>query len=437
MTEQGYPPRRPDYRDEPGRPRRGQEPRRNGWQALGGFDETDTDSDLPPWAVPGGIAPNRARRAPRAPHDRPAQGPDRPGRRGLGRPDTARRRADHYEPAQARTAEPRTAEPWTTGHQADPYGDPAYYEEPPGYRRPPGYDGPADYPYGGDRSGDYGRPRGYDEPDSYGDAGGPAPEEAPGRRSRPGGGDRDHDAERAPGRRIGLPGRSRAAAARRRRSQRRLITWGGLAAVVAVLVAGGLYLTRGHPRPKLYIQTFQKGEFRSVPSACKVLSATTLRQIMARAPKVQPVGGGQGQSQCTFTVDVQPNFRILQIQEQAFSPSLIPAGNGSATANAVSNYSQARLQILRPSTHSVWPAGRITPLAGLGDEALTADQASRGPAVTDRVTVLVRYRNVLITVQAQAQESGGFGPVPVTELRSAALTAARATMAAVRHEPTV
>ena len=208
--------------------------------------------------------------------------------------------------------------------------------------------------------------------------------------------------------------------------------------VIAALVAGGLYLTRSHPKANPYVRTLQRGEYRGVPSACKVLSAATLHQVMAGTPKAQLVGGGPGQSQCTFTVDAKPAFRILQIQEQAFPPSFaVPTGNGSATANAAWNFGQARLQILRPPTHSVWPAARISKIAGLGDRALTAAQASRRHIVTDRVTVLVRYRNVLITVQAQAQESGGFGPVPVADLRSAALTAARATFAAVRRQPTV
>jgi hypothetical protein len=218
---------------------------------------------------------------------------------------------------------------------------------------------------------------------------------------------------------------------------RRLRTWGPIAALIVVLVAGGLYLTRGHPKPSQYVRTFQKGEYRSVPDACKVLSATTLGHLMTRTPQVQPVGGGPGQSECTFTVDVQPNFRILQIQEQAFSPSLaVPTGNGSATANATWNFSQAKDQLTKPSKNSVWPKTTTTPVAGLGDQAFSGEQASHGGAVTDRVTLVVRYRNVLITVQSQAQESGGFGPVSVTELRSAALTAARAAFAAVKKGPT-
>ncbi len=75
------------------------------------------------------------------------------------------------------------------------------------------------------------------------------------------------------------------------------------------------------------------------------------------------------------------------------------------------------------------------PIAGLGDQAVSAVQASRHHIVTDRVTVLVRYRNVLIQVQAQAQENGGFGPVSVADLRAAALTAARGTFAAVQRQP--
>src|SRR5258706_8054929 len=66
VTEQGYPPRQPHHpgRSGPGRPasrsRTSQEPRRTGWQVIDAFDEgPDPDSDLPPWAVPGGIEPLR------------------------------------------------------------------------------------------------------------------------------------------------------------------------------------------------------------------------------------------------------------------------------------------------------------------------------------------------------------------------------------------
>ena len=487
MTEQGYPPRQPEYPDRPGRRGGGRESRRSGWQVLDDFDSAaDTDSDLPPWAVPGGIAPNRAaRRSPRRPPERSADDRDWPGDRAFGRPATARHgttqpgpaqsrlaqpappqprpgqsRLAQPEPAQSRLAQPgpaqsrlaqprsaqsRLAQPRSAGRGPDPYGDPRDYEEPPGYSRPPGYDEPRGYrdrgydrtgpdqARGRDEYGEHEHPRGYDEPDEYDE---PEQYHAPGRRSRPG--VRDDEGDQAPARRLRLPGRSRAAAARRRRSKRRLLTWGGTALVIAALVAGGLYLTRS-PAKNVphYVRALQKGEFRGVPSACKVLSATTLHQVMAGTPATQPVGGGQGQSECTFTVDVKPAFRILQIQEQAYQPSVaVPTGNGSATANAAWNFSQSKLQLAKPPKHSVWPAARFAPLGGLGDQAVSAVQASRGHVVTDRVIVLVRYRNVMIQVQAQAQENGGFGPVPVADLRSAALTAARSTFAAIQKEPT-
>ncbi|HEX9065823.1 MAG TPA: hypothetical protein VF843_11995 [Streptosporangiaceae bacterium] len=545
MTEPGYPPRQPDHPDRPGRPRSGREPRRTGWQTLDAFDEAaDTDTELPPWAVPGGIAPNRApRRPPRRPAARPADERDWPGDRAFGRPGSGRPGPGRYEAE----PEPGAGRPGRRRREPDPYGDPAGYSEPPGYSRPPGYDEPRDPRYGGPgrpapddaagygdfggyerrpaprpgrrrETGNYGRPGSHAEPDQYGEPGryaagpavsgrsgeytgqrgyarpgeyggpadvseprgyapaggygeaddygepgglaepgqyaGPArtaPSGPPGRRSRPGG-HQDHDiatdveaeaeddgigdGEPAPGRRLRRPGRSRAAAARRRRWQRRLVTWGGTAVVIAGLVVGIVYLTSS-PAKKAhsYVTAWQKGEIRAVPPACKVLTATTLHQVMAGTPKVVPVGG---QGECTFTVDAKPVFRILQIQEQAFAPSLaVPTGDGSATANAAWNFGQARLGILRPPTHSIWPAARITAISGLGDQAFSAVQKSRGHVVTERATVLVRYRNVQITVQAQAQESGGFGPVPVADLRGAALTAARAALAAVKRQPTV
>ncbi len=89
VTEQGYPPRQPGRNSHfghtghpgqagpsgrPGRPRSAQEPRNDGWQVLGAFEPgSDVDSDLPPWAIPGGIEPMRpARRATRTAEAEPA-----------------------------------------------------------------------------------------------------------------------------------------------------------------------------------------------------------------------------------------------------------------------------------------------------------------------------------------------------------------------------
>jgi hypothetical protein len=68
VTEQGYPPRRPDHPGRTGRPRTPPESRNSGWQMLDAFDgPTDPDADVPPWAIPGGIEPIRpVRRAARS-----------------------------------------------------------------------------------------------------------------------------------------------------------------------------------------------------------------------------------------------------------------------------------------------------------------------------------------------------------------------------------
>jgi hypothetical protein len=305
---------------------------------LDAFDsDPDTDSDLPPWAVPGGIEPLRpARRPPR-------------------RPETGE------------------------------------------------LDGPADL-------------------------GGPDESSEPGQ-----GPDQDADRPARLGRRAG---RSRAAAARRRRSKRRLVTWGGAAIVVVLLVAGGLWATRS-PAPKShFVTTLQKGEYFSVPNACTVISPDALHRLLAGTPKrIQPYDD-PGQSACTFQVDKQPTFRVLTLQVEAYTASLTALGNGSATANAQYNFAQKRNSLQRPSKKAPLPPATITPVSGLGSEALSAVQVVRTGQVTDLVTVLVRYRNVLISASMQAQSTGGFGPVTIGELRSGAMTVARTVFAAVKAERT-
>lgn len=331
MTEQGYPPRQPDYPDYPGRggrSRTSQEPRRTGWQVIDAFDDgSETDSDLPPWAVPGGIEPIRpARRPHRAPE------PDR---------------FDEPEPA----AEPDRNRPPRLGRR---------------------------------------------------------------------------------------PGRSRAAATRRRKSKRRLVTWGGVAIVIVILVGVVFALTRS-PAPKSrYVTTLQKGEIRAVPDACKVVGAAGLRQLLHGTPKsIQPYRD-LAQSQCTYTVDAKPVFRVLTISVQAYNASLtVPVGNGSATSDAKYTFVQQHHLLAHPLKHTPQPPATIVPVSGLGDEAFSAVQIFRTKSVTGLVTVLARYRNVLITASFQGQSSGGFGPVTVSELRSGALSVARAALADVKGEPTI
>jgi hypothetical protein len=333
VTEQGYPPRQRGHSGHQARSRTPQAPRKTGWQVLDAFDDrADSETDLPPWAVPGGIEPLR--------------------------------------PA----------------------------------RRPP-------------RSPDRGQPR---EPAGAGDSRGhPAAE--PGERVQ----------------RRRLAGRSRAAAARRRRSKRRLETWGGAALVIAVLVAGGLWLTRSHPPKSQFVTTLQRGEVKSVPNACKVIGATELQALLKGTPQsVQPFTAAV-HSQCTYTVDAKPTFRLLSLTVQAYPPSLTAPGTGSATANARYNLALARTALAKPSKGTAQPPAKITAIARLGSEAFSAVQTFHTGMLTDRVTVWVRYRNVLIDVSLMGEASGGFGPVTTAELATGALSTARIAFAAVKTQPTV
>lgn len=239
-----------------------------------------------------------------------------------------------------------------------------------------------------------------------------------------------------PARRGRGPGRSRAALARRRRSKRRMVTWAGGAAVVAVIVVGVLILSQS-PAPKSHWYSgWQKGELSTVPDACKVVSTGALQKYLGGTPSHFQPFDDPAQSQCTYTVDKKPNFKVMNVAVQAYRWSLVVGGNGSATANAASSFAGTRRFLVSPPKHTPEPVAKISPVSGLGTEAISAQQVFRvsGGAVTDRVTILARYRNVIINVYLQAQANGGFGPVSVPSLQAGALAVARVVLADVKAE---
>jgi hypothetical protein len=232
--------------------------------------------------------------------------------------------------------------------------------------------------------------------------------------------------------------KGRRAAARARKSRRRLLVVGGVMVVAAVVTLGALgKLPFQHKPPKPVdsglVTTFQPGEFRSVPNACTVVSAATISQYLPG--KVAHVAQSQGstQSQCTWTLDQRPNFRVLSVASQAYAPSLLATGNGSATFNAIDAYTEA-LQVLKnPPKSSKAPKAELGSAVGLGRNAFTALQVFHvGGDVTDEITVVVRDHNVVITVTMQGQQrGGGFGPVAIATLRAAALAAAHEVLAGI------
>jgi CheY-like chemotaxis protein len=193
------------------------------------------------------------------------------------------------------------------------------------------------------------------------------------------------------------------------------------------------------PKKLPYVTKLLPGEFKSVPDACKAISATVLSSALP-GPGLQTTqsASGASDSQCTFTLDHRPDFLVLEVTAQAYQPFAAATGNGSASQNALDNHETARQTLAQHTKGSPLPAAAITTLANLGQKAFSAFQRERaGGIVTDVVTVNVLDRNVLITVIMQGQESGhGFGPVPPSDLQTGASSAAGSVLAQVRTQPT-
>ncbi len=231
------------------------------------------------------------------------------------------------------------------------------------------------------------------------------------------------------------PGRSRAAATRRRRAKRRLLTLASVIVVIAVVAAAVYYLRQPAATPSGGpITTLQKGEYSKIPDACRAVPATLLTGFVGTAPKLLRPQPGE----CTFTVDTRTTFRELTVQVQALQPNA-GYGNGSATANAIYNFAQQRAHLARPPKHTPEPPAKITPIPGIGDEAFVAALVFHvGPgAITNKVIVLVRYKNVLITTFLQGDVHGGAASAQVGQLRAGALAAARVLLSAVKAEPAI
>jgi hypothetical protein len=231
------------------------------------------------------------------------------------------------------------------------------------------------------------------------------------------------------------PGRR--AATRARKGRRKVLAVGVAGVVVLAVLA--LWATSTWPfassKPAPVnsglVTTFQKGEFRSVPNACGTISSTLLGQYLpGKVNRVSQSAGSATQSQCTWTLDTKPNFRVLTVSSQAYSPNLLATGNGSATFSAIDAYGELMQGLQNPPKKSKLPKAQMGTAVGLGNAAFTALQVFHVGGVTDEVTVVARDRNVVVDVTMQGQEhGGGFGPVPEATLRAAALAAAHEVLA--------
>jgi hypothetical protein len=223
-----------------------------------------------------------------------------------------------------------------------------------------------------------------------------------------------------------------------RRKRRRLLIAGG--AVIALAIAVVVYLLSGGPGAANlgfgnFVTNFLPGELQQVPDPCTTVPAATLNQYLpgTRKQAAPPLNSGAN-TQCTWTLDNPPTYRVLEVQLQAYSPSGLASGNGSATFAAEDAYQSFENGYTKPGPKSDQPKATVTDLPGMpGGSQTSAFQATqvfnRGGAVTDVANVYVRYRNVIITVVVDGldQSTGGkkYGPVSMSGLTAAANTVAK------------
>jgi hypothetical protein len=203
-----------------------------------------------------------------------------------------------------------------------------------------------------------------------------------------------------------------------------------VAALVAILV---IVLPGSHPRSvgnAGFVTTYQPGEFRSAPSTCRSVQSATLSQYLPgqRSMVSLPNLPGNSGNQCNWTLDARPVYRLLEVTAQAFAPSGLATGNGSATAAATDGYVQALRSYQHPAAGSQQPKALITTVPRLGSQAFSAFQVIKaGGDTTDRVTVVARFRNVLITAEFNGLDHasrGRYGPVSPALLKAGATAAA-------------
>jgi hypothetical protein len=234
--------------------------------------------------------------------------------------------------------------------------------------------------------------------------------------------------------RRGLDSRDERRAGRRKR--RRLLI--AIGVVVAVAIAASIYLLGGGPGAANlgfgnFVTSFLPGELQSVPDPCTAVPATTLNQYLpGKTNEAAPPLNSGANTECTWTLDKPPTYRVLQVQLQAYSPSGLASGDGSATFAAEDAFQESENGFSKPGPKSGQPPAKVTDLSGMpGGTQTSAFQATevfnRGGATTDVANVLVRYRNVIITVVVDGlnQSSGGKTySVAMSDLTAAAKTVA-------------
>lgn len=202
------------------------------------------------------------------------------------------------------------------------------------------------------------------------------------------------------------------------RKRRRLLIGGGV--VVALAIAVTVYLMNGGPGAANlgfgnFVTNFLPGELQQVPNPCTTVPSSTLNQYLPGKPKeaAPPLNSGAN-TECTWTLDSPPTYRVLDVQLQAYSPSGLASGNGSATFAAQDAFQTSENGFTKPDPKSGQSPATVKDLTGMpGGSDTSAFQATqvtdRGGATIDVANVLVRYRNVIVRVVVNGlnQDTGG------------------------------
>jgi hypothetical protein len=219
------------------------------------------------------------------------------------------------------------------------------------------------------------------------------------------------------------------------RKRWRLYLGGGVVAAVIIAVVA-YFLTAGgggaaNTGLGSLVTTFLPGELQQVPNACSSLSSGTLSQYLpGQLKEASPPLNTGSQSQCTWTLDNAPTYRVLEVYLTAYSPSGLASGDGSATFAAEDAYAEAEAVKQKPGPKSGQSAATVANVSNLGSSAFSATQVfTENGAVMDMATVYVRYHNVIIQVVLNGMDhnSGGkqYGPVSKSTLLSQAQAVAK------------
>jgi hypothetical protein len=231
------------------------------------------------------------------------------------------------------------------------------------------------------------------------------------------------------------------------RKRKRLYMIG--AGVAAVVVAVAAYFLVGNNGSAAnsgvgnLITTFLPGELQQVPNACTAVPNSTLSQYLPGQLKMAgpPLNSGS-QTECTWTLDAPPTYRVLEVYITAYSPNAL-VGNGSATFAATFAAAEDETSLQHPGPKSGEPPAAVANINNLGTSAFSAyqvfNETSNGSrTVTDIASVYVRYHNVIIQVVlnglAKGTANGGktYSGATQSGLQTTALAVAKQVTSAVK-----